>query len=87
MVGNSAATSCDCSAIPPRCRRAAGGSPVAVGKPWQPENLMPEVRAALQKGIEDARTEMKKRSEGRVDGRKFFRTRAQIGTKYRDHRY
>jgi len=48
---------------------------------------MPEVRAALQKGIEDARTEMKKRSEGRVDGRKFFRTRAQIGTNYRDHRY
>jgi hypothetical protein len=54
------------------------------GQPWQPEKLSPEVRAALQEGIEAAQAEMKKRSEAGVDAGKFFGTRAQVGTNYMD---
>jgi hypothetical protein len=53
-------------------------------KPWQPEKLDPAVRAALQQGIDDARAEMKKRSEAGVDAAKFFGTRAHVGTHYMD---
>jgi hypothetical protein len=49
-----------------------------------PESLHPDVRAALQQGIEVARAEMKKRSEAGVDAAKFFGPRTRIGTSYMD---
>jgi hypothetical protein len=54
------------------------------GTAWQPEKLEPEVRAALQQGIEAARAEMKKLSEAGVDAAKFFGTRKTVGTNYMD---
>jgi hypothetical protein len=39
---------------------------------------------ALQQGIEDARAEMKKLSEGGVDSGKFFGTREHVSTNYMD---
>jgi hypothetical protein len=54
------------------------------GASWQPERLEPSVRSALQQGIEDAQSEMKKRSEAGVDAAKFFGTRERVGTNYMD---
>jgi hypothetical protein len=54
------------------------------GSSWQPDKLDPAVRAALQQGLEEARAEMKKRSEGGVDAAKFFGPREHIGTNYMD---
>ena len=55
------------------------------GSSWQPEKLDPAVRAALQQGIEEARAQMKKRSEsGDVDAADFFGTREHVGTNYMD---
>jgi len=54
------------------------------GAPWDAAKLDPKVREAMRQGIDDARAEMKKRSEGGVDSAKFFGTRAHIGTNYMD---
>jgi hypothetical protein len=54
------------------------------GTTWQPEKLSPEIRQALQQGIEDARAEMKRRSEAGVDAAKFFGSRQRIGANYMD---
>jgi hypothetical protein len=54
------------------------------GKPWQPEKLDAATRAALQKGVDAARAEMKKLSEGGVDAARFFGTRETVGTNYMD---
>ena len=52
------------------------------GEPWKPRSSILSVRRASQQGLDDARAEMKKRSEGGVDARKFFGTREQVGTDY-----
>jgi hypothetical protein len=49
---------------------------------WAPEKLDPAIRKALQQGLEDARAEMKKRSEGGIDAGKFFGTRSKVSTDY-----
>jgi hypothetical protein len=54
------------------------------GELWVPSKLSPATRTALQHGIEDARAEMRKLSEGGVDGDKFFGTREKVGTNYMD---
>jgi hypothetical protein len=54
------------------------------GATWDASKLDPKIRQALQQGIDDARAEMKKRSEGGVDAAKFFGTRKHVGTNYMD---
>jgi hypothetical protein len=54
------------------------------GAAWQPDKLAPAVRTALQQGSEDARAEMKRRSEAGVDAAKFFGPREHVGTNYMD---
>ena len=57
---------------------------VKSGARWDAEQLDPKVREALQQGIDDARAEMKKRSEAGVDAAKFFGTREHVATNYMD---
>jgi hypothetical protein len=52
------------------------------GARWAPDKLDPSMRKALQQGLDDARAELKKLSEGKFDITKFFGTRAKIGTDY-----
>jgi hypothetical protein len=54
------------------------------GELWVPSKLAPATRTALQDGIEDARAEMKKLSEGAVAADKYFGTREKVGTNYID---
>ena len=54
------------------------------GARWDAEKLDPKVREALQQGIDDARAEMKKRSEAGVDAAKFFGSREHVATNYMD---
>lgn len=55
---------------------------VEPGKPWKSEALDPAVRDAIQQGLEEARAEMARLSEGGIDAAKFFGTREQVGTDY-----
>jgi hypothetical protein len=52
------------------------------GKPWDPESLDPATREAMQAGLDEARAELAKLSEGGVDSAKFFGPRERIGTDY-----
>ena len=52
------------------------------GQPWDLQKLDPTVRKALQAGLNEARAEMKTKSEGGVDAAKFFGSRKTIGTDY-----
>lgn len=57
---------------------------VKSGQPWEAAKLDPEVREAMQQGVDQARAEMKKRSEAGVDAAKFFGTRQSVGANYMD---
>lgn len=52
------------------------------GKPWQGDVLDPAVSEAIQQGLEEARAEMARLSEGGIDAAKFFGTRERVGTDY-----
>lgn len=52
------------------------------GAAWDAEKLDPAIRQAIQQGLEDARDDLKKRSEGGIDAAKFFGTRSKVGTDY-----
>ena len=52
------------------------------GGPWDPGKLDAATRQALQQGMDDARAELKQRSEGGIDAAKFFGTRTKVGTDY-----
>lgn len=54
------------------------------GTTWDPAELEPAVREAMQQGLEDGRAEMKQLSEGGIDAAKFFGTRKQVCTNYMD---
>lgn len=57
---------------------------IKAGADWNPAKLSPEIRQALQQGIDDARAQLKKLSEGKIDAAKFFNTREIVGTNYVD---
>lgn len=52
------------------------------GAAWDIEKIDPVIRKAIQQGLEDARADMKKRSEGGVDAAKFFGSRETVSTDY-----
>lgn len=52
------------------------------GMPFDPAKLAPAVREALQQGVDDARADLKKRSEQGIDASAFFGTRAEVGVDY-----
>lgn len=55
---------------------------IEAGAPWQPEKLTPAIREAFQAGLEEARADLKRLSEGDIDASKFFDTREQLRTDY-----
>ncbi len=52
------------------------------GEVFDQSKLAPEAQESLAQGIEDARADLKKRSEGGIDAAKFFGTREKVGTDY-----
>jgi hypothetical protein len=53
-----------------------------LGEAWNVEKLDPAIRKAIQQGLEDARADLKKRSEGGIDAGKFFGARSKVGADY-----